>query len=164
MTKLKNENLENPEKDNLENKEIVQKSGKVENGLFIFRRDFRLVDNNGLNSMKTKCKNIYTVFIFTPEQVSGANTFKSNNAVQFMIESLMDLSEQIDHEGGKLYCFYGKNENIVPALIQSWNIGIVCFNKDYTPYALERDHKIAEICEKGKILLDVIPDYYLHEP
>jgi len=154
----KNEHLEN------DNINIVQKSGKVENGLFIFRRDFRLIDNNGLNSMKPKCKNIYTIFIFTPEQVSVANTYKSVNAVQFMIESLMDLSKEISKEGGKLYCFYGKNETIIPKLIETLNIEYICFNKDYTPYALERDHKIAEICQKRKIMLDIVPDYYLHEP
>lgn len=56
---------------------------KIETGLFIFRRDLRTVDNNGLEFMKKKCKNIYTIFIFTPEQVSSSNHFKSNNAVQF---------------------------------------------------------------------------------
>ena len=48
-----------------------------ENGLFIFRRDLRIVDNNGLNLLNTKCKNIYTVFIFTPEQVTDKNKYKS---------------------------------------------------------------------------------------
>ena len=40
-------------------------STKFENGLFIFRRDLRIVDNNGLNLLNEKCKNIYTIFIFT---------------------------------------------------------------------------------------------------
>jgi len=42
---------------------------KFENGLFIFRRDLRIVDNNSLNLLSTLCKNIYTIFIFTPEQI-----------------------------------------------------------------------------------------------
>ena len=28
-----------------------------ENGLFIFRRDYRIIDNNGLLSINSKCKN-----------------------------------------------------------------------------------------------------------
>ena len=137
---------------------------KIETGLFIFRRDLRTVDNNGLEFMKKKCKNIYTIFIFTPEQVSSSNHFKSNNAVQFMIESLFDLSSQIEKQGGKLYCFYGKNENIVDLFIQKLNIRYICFNKDYTPYALERDEKIVDLCQKRKAEIDIVPDYYLHEP
>ena len=57
-------------------------------GIFIFRRDFRIEDNNGLNWMSFTCKNINPVFIFTPEQVGSGNDYKSDNAVLFMIESL----------------------------------------------------------------------------
>ena len=92
---------------------------QYENGLFIFRRDLRIIDNNGLNFANSKCKNIYTIFIFTPEQVTGANKYKSVNAVQFMIESLKDLSSQINKMGGKLLTFYGHNEQIVKYLINS---------------------------------------------
>ena len=53
----------------------------LENGLFIFRRDFRITDNNGLNQLISMCKNVYTIFIFTPEQVGSGNAYKSNNAV-----------------------------------------------------------------------------------
>ena len=34
-------------------------SNKYENGLFIFRRDFRVIENNVLNMAKSVCKNIY---------------------------------------------------------------------------------------------------------
>ena len=54
--------------------------------LFIFRRDLRLSDNNGLNYAMNNYENIIPLFIFTPEQVSDKNKFKSNNAIQFMIE------------------------------------------------------------------------------
>jgi deoxyribodipyrimidine photo-lyase len=137
---------------------------KFENGLFIFRRDLRIVDNNGLNLLKEHCKNIFTVFIFTPEQVSYSNKFKSNNAVQFMIESLEDLSSKISNNGGKLYTFYGSNESVIKNFIQEFNINIVCFNLDYSPYAIERDQKVIELCEKMKVYVMYDHDYYLHEP
>lgn len=135
-----------------------------ENGLFIFRRDLRIVDNNGLNRINSKCKNVYTIFIFTTEQVGGGNQYKSNNAVQFMIESLEDLSENIQKLGGKLNLFYGSNNKIVSDFISTFNISYVCFNKDYTPYALERDTKIFDVCNRYKIECEMIHDYYLHEP
>ena len=97
-------------------------SKKMENGLFIFRRDLRIVDNNGLNFLSELCNNIYTIFIFTPEQVGSGNKYKSNNAVQFMIQSLEDLSAQIHKEGGKLYTFYGDNEKVVTDFFGSFNL------------------------------------------
>jgi deoxyribodipyrimidine photo-lyase len=135
-----------------------------DNGLFIFRRDFRVVDNIGLNLVNSLCKHVYPIFIFTPEQVTSANEFKSNNAVQFMIESLEDLSSQISKMGGKLLCFYGNNNSIVSHLIKELNINVVCFNADYTPYAIQRELGIIQICDKMGVNVEYGHDYYLHVP
>ena len=134
------------------------------NGLFIFRRDFRIIDNNALNLLNNKCKNIYAIFIFTPEQVGSTNKYKSNNSVQFMIESLQDLSSQISKTGGHLYTFYGHNNEIIKDCIQTFDIDIVCFNLDISPYAKERDAEIIKLCEKNKTYIMYDYDYYLHQP
>lgn len=139
-------------------------SVKYENGLFIFRRDFRLTDNNGLNLANSICKNIYPVFIFTPEQATDENKFKSNNALQFMIESLQDLSQQIGKGNGRLLCFYGENESIISHLISELHVQVVCFNVDYTPYAIKREHDIISLCEKKHVDVKYAHDYYLHTP
>ena len=109
------------------------KAEKVENGLFIFRRDLRIIDNKGLLEASRKCANVFTVFIFTPEQVTSTNKFKSDNAVQFMIESLQDLASAISQKGGHLYTFYGKNDAIVKQLKKTLDINHVFFNMDYSP-------------------------------
>jgi len=134
-----------------------------ENGLFIFRRDFRIIDNRGLNLLSKYCKNIFTIFIFTPEQVEN-NAFKSDNAVQFMIESLIDLANQISKLGGHLYTFYGHNDKIISECIKAFDIQIVGFNLDITPYAKDRDNKIIKLCENLKTYIIYDYDYYLHEP
>lgn len=139
-------------------------NNKFENGLFIFRRDLRIIDNNGLNLLNQKCKKIFTIFIFTPEQVSSENKYKSNNSVQFMIESLQDLSYQIKKHGGHLYTFYGHNDKVVSDCIKAFNIDVVCFNLDITPYAKERDAKIVHLCEQLKTYVMYDHDYYLNEP
>jgi deoxyribodipyrimidine photo-lyase len=139
-------------------------NSKFENGLFIFRRDLRIVDNNGLNLLNETCKNIFTIFIFTPEQVGSGNKYKSDNAVQFMIESLQDLASQISKAGGHLYTFYGHNDKIVAECIKAFNINAVCFNLDISPYAKERDEKIIKLCEHMKTYVMYDYDYYLHQP
>ena len=137
---------------------------KLENGLFIFRRDLRIVDNNGLNFLSTLCKNIYTIFIFTPEQVGSGNKYKSDNAVQFMIESLEDLASEIRREGGELKTFYGHNEKVVADCIKAWDINVVAFNLDITPYSRIRDDKIVKMCQRMKVFITFDFDYYLHPP
>ena len=132
-----------------------------ENGLFIFRRDFRIIDNVGLNLANSLCKHVYPIFIFTPEQVSSANKFKSDNAVQFMIESLQDLNKNM---GNKLLCFYGHNPSIVSQLIKELDINFVCFNADYSPYAIQRELSVIQICDKMGIRVEYGHDYYLHPP
>jgi deoxyribodipyrimidine photo-lyase len=137
---------------------------KFENGLFIFRRDLRIVDNNGLNLLNEKCKNIFAIFIFTPEQVGSGNKYKSDNSVQFMISSLHDLSSQISKSGGHLYTFYGHNDKVVADCIKAWDIDVVCFNLDITKYARERDAQIIKLCESTKTYVMYDFDYYLCEP
>jgi deoxyribodipyrimidine photo-lyase len=139
-------------------------SKKYENGLFIFRRDLRVVDNKGLYLANSVCKQIHPVFIFTPEQVTNSNAFKSENAVQFMIESLQDLSSQIDKMGGKLNCFYGENAAIIEQIIKEFNIEVVCFNTDYSPYAVKRDASIIKLCKKLGVSVETKHDYCLQPP
>jgi deoxyribodipyrimidine photo-lyase len=137
---------------------------KLENGLFIFRRDLRIHDNVGLLEAHKLVKQLYTCFIFTPEQVSNRNDFKSTNSIQFMIESLEDLKTNIEEKGGKLLIFYGKNGRVVEDAISKLKLDAVFFNKDYSPYAKERDEEIEQLCEKNDILCESYQDYYLFEP
>lgn len=139
-------------------------SEKLENGLFIFRRDLRTIDNNGLNVLAKLCNNVYTIFIFTPEQVGSANKYKSNNSVQFMIESLADLASEIKTQEGQLHTFYGKNTKVLADCIKAWDINIVAFNLDITPYARERDDEIIKLCQKMNVEVKTEHDYYLHPP
>jgi deoxyribodipyrimidine photo-lyase len=134
---------------------------EYENGIFLFHRDLRIQDNIGLIQTIKKCKSIYAVFIFTPEQVGSANPYKSNNSVQFMIESLQDLNEQT-HK--KLNVFYGNTNKVMKECIKKWNIQYVCFNKDYTPYAIERDDSLSQLCEKMNVKCEMTLDYYMYEP
>lgn len=136
------------------------------NGLFIFRRDFRVIDNNALNVLYKKCSKIYPIFIFTPEQITSKNKYRSNNSVQFMIESLIDLDQQIrkTSSNSHLMVFYGNNMQVLKDLIQQLDISVVGFNIDYSPYAIARDADIFDYCKKQNISIEYGHDYYLHVP
>jgi deoxyribodipyrimidine photo-lyase len=81
-----------------------------------------------------------------------------------MIESLQDVAIQISKMGGKLYTFYGNNVKVIMDCIKAFDIQVVGFNIDYTPYAKERDNSIITLCDKNNIAFLCDYDYYLHEP
>ena len=134
------------------------------NGLFIFHRDFRIYDNKSLIELSKNVDKLFCCFIFTPEQVSNKNIYKSSNAIQFMIESLQDLDNYLREHDGKLMLFYGKTEIIIKKLINDLNINILAFNTDYTPYAKQRTLNMKSICEQTDTKLITLNDYYLYEP
>jgi deoxyribodipyrimidine photo-lyase len=81
-----------------------------------------------------------------------------------MIESLSDLASEIGREGGHLYTFYGHNEKVIADCIKAWDINVVAFNLDITPYSRIRDDKIVKMCQKMEVFVTYDFDYYLHPP
>lgn len=137
---------------------------QITNGLFIFRRDLRIEDNKALSSAMENCKNVYTIFIFTPEQVTPKNIFKSEAAITFMIQSLQELNVSIEEKNGSLLCFYNDNIDMIESLIEKWKIDVVYFNKDISPYARKRDNDIEKLCIAKNISCITKNDYYLTLP
>ena len=114
-------------------------------GLFVFHRDLRVIDNQGLLYAQSKCSQLYTCFIFTPEQVSSENKYRSVHSIAFMLECLDELNKTIHAQGGKLLFFYGDSIEVLQSLIREAKIDCVFSNRDYTPYAVQRDNKIAQL-------------------
>jgi len=133
-------------------------------GLFIFHRDLRVADNTALLEAAKRCEKVYTIFVFTPEQVTSQNRYKSDNAVEFMIESLQDLKKQIRKLGGRLFTFYGNQNDIIKQFIRKEGVDAVFFNRDYTPYAVKRDTAAQKLCTDFHIPCITTPDLYLYEP
>jgi len=109
--------------------------------VFWFRRDFRLLDNKGLNALAQRKEPITCIFIFTPTQLKH-NPFYSERSFQFMCESLLELRELLRKRGGDLSFFYGEPLTILKSL----DLKTLAFNQDYTPYAIERDKKVYDYC------------------
>ena len=101
--------------------------------VFIFRRDLRLVDNTALYYATSKFKNVIPIFIFTLEQVSDQNKFKSDNAIQFMKTSLHEVDIELQKLDSKLYYFYGENLKVLQKIRKKIKVERIVFNMDYTP-------------------------------
>lgn len=119
-------------------------------GLFIFRRDFRIVDNITLIELLKKCDNVYTIFIFDPLQVKETNKNKnyiSTNSIQFMLDSLEDLEKQLSNN---INFYKGEVVDVLNSIKKEVKFDIVGFNNDYSPYSKKRDEKIIQWCKENK--------------
>ena len=123
--------------------------------IFIFRRDFRTFDNTALIEACKKSSSILAIFIFTPEQIKE-NKYFSENAFQFMVESLQELNKEIP-----INYFYGDNIEVLKKILNDYSYTDVFFNLDYTPYARQRDENIVNFCEENNIKCHMLEDYLL---
>lgn len=131
--------------------------------LYIFRRDLRLHDNTGLLEALKNSEEVIPCFILDPQQINK-NPYRSDNGVQFMLESLDDLDQQLQKKGGRLYRFEGKAPAVVATLIGQEQINAVFVNHDYTPFSIHRDLSIQDECRKKNIIFKDFADALLNEP
>jgi deoxyribodipyrimidine photo-lyase len=135
---------------------------KFKLSIHIFRRDLRLHDNTALLAALDQSDQVLPVFIFDERQLS--NPFKGNNSLQFMIESLNELNIQLLERGSKIQYFRGISEEEIKRLLDEIPVEAVFVNRDYTPFSLMRDDKIAGVCAKKKVCFSSYSDALLTEP
>jgi deoxyribodipyrimidine photo-lyase len=123
--------------------------------IFIFRRDLRTADNTTLNLFKDN--KILPIFIFNEKQIDkDKNKYYSANAAQFLFESLDELPF--------LNFYYSKDDiSILQDLKKRFDIKTIGFNRDYTPYAINRDNEIKKWCKENNIDLITEEDYTVHK-
>ena len=131
--------------------------------LFIFRRDLRLQDNTALMAALNESEQVIPCFIFDDRQIKK-NEYFSSKAFRFMLESLQDLKIQIEKKNGHFYFFHGQAEKVIFDLFLKLPIDAVYFNRDYTPFSINRDNAIKKVIEKNKRKVFIFSDALLNEP
>lgn len=131
--------------------------------IFLFHRDLRLQDNTGLQKALSLSEEVLPVFIFEKKQLNN-NVYKSNNLVQFMFTSLQELEEELYKKKSQLILRHGDTHQELQDLIEMHDVEAVFFNRDYTPFAIQRDKKIKHLCETLQVECKQFGDALLHEP
>lgn len=135
----------------------------ADRGIFIFRRDLRLQDNTGLNRALRECEQVAAVFVLDPRQIE-AHPYFSAPGLRFMLESLEDLERALARAGGRLYVAQGDPTHVIPSLIRALKASVVHANRDYTPFATERDQDLGAACRRVGANLYLSADLLLNEP
>lgn len=131
--------------------------------LFIFRRDLRIIDNTGLNAALQQSEQVMACFIFDPRQIDK-HPYQSQSALQFMLEALTDLQQQLQAVGGRLHLFYAPPETVIQQLQQQSGIEAVFVNRDYTPFSRRRDAGLYQFCQSIGLAFHDFADALLNEP
>lgn len=132
------------------------------NMIFIFRRDLRLEDNNGLKYALENYK-VIPIFIYNTIQINKENIYRSESAINFMSECINELKIELKKYGKKLNILKTNNNeiNILENIIKKNKIEGIIENMDYTPYAKNRSNNIKLLCEKYNIKYILKEDYLL---
>ncbi|MCB0477820.1 MAG: deoxyribodipyrimidine photo-lyase [Crocinitomicaceae bacterium] len=128
---------------------------------FWFRRDLRLEDNVGLYNALETSQNVIPVFIFDSNILSE---LPENDArVSFIYDRLTFLDQELRKMGSSLLIRIGEPEKVWEQLITEFSAEALYTNRDYEPYALERDQKIEEICNHNGIQFRSFKDQVIFE-
>jgi len=133
--------------------------------IHIFHRDLRTKDNLGLHAANKKAKetasDLLPLFILTPEQFTKLNPYRSENSIQFMLESLEELDKQIDN---KLTILESTQLEALMKIQKTHTIVAVSENRDYTPFAKQREAETLVFCTERDIEYIATEDVYLTNP
>ena len=130
--------------------------------IFWFRRDLRLDDNIGfLEALKDE-NPVLPIFIFDDEIL---DKLPENDArVSFIFETLQNMRKELqENNDSSIAFFHGKPFDIFKALIKDYKIEKVYTNRDYEPYAKERDESIKKLLEDNSIKFKTFKDQVIFE-
>lgn len=118
--------------------------------IFWFRRDLRLDDNAGLKAALQGDFPVLPIFIFDPEILDSLP--EDDARVSFIFERLQSMRNTLQEEhGSSVAMYHGTPEKIFKQLLKEHAVQKVFTNRDYEPYAKERDEKIRKILEKEAV-------------
>ena len=130
--------------------------------IFWFRRDLRLDDNVGFyNALKSEHP-VLPIFIFDEEILKKLP--KDDARITFIYETLQKMRIKLeDKNSSSIAMFHGEPAIVYKNLLEKYNIDTVFTNRDYEPYAKERDDKIQQLLNDNTIKFKTFKDQVIFE-
>ena len=111
--------------------------------IFWFRRDLRLWDNAGLWEALKSNSAVLPIFIFDRD-ILNQLVNKRDARVLFIHQEVSRLKNELEKIGSSLKILYGKPLEVFEKLLDDYDVKSVFTNRDYEPYAQNRDKEIYE--------------------
>lgn len=129
--------------------------------IFWFRRDLRLFDNTGLNKALKSNIPVLPIFIFDDSILEFLD--KNDARVNFIYDSLSKINDELKKHLSSLLILKGKPVDVYEQLFKEYEINAIYTNKDYEPYALERDRSIYKLANEKNIDFHRFKDQVIFE-
>lgn len=118
--------------------------------IFWFRRDLRLEDNTGLYHAFENESNVLPLFIFDKNILDDLED-KKDARVEFIHDQIQKISNGLKDFESSILVKYGKPIEIWKELLEEYDIQNVYTNRDYEPYAKERDAEVKKLLKEKDI-------------
>ncbi|WP_291964593.1 cryptochrome/photolyase family protein [Maribacter sp.] len=130
--------------------------------IFWFRRDLRLDDNVGFLEALKGDHPVLPIFIFDKKILSKLP--KDDARLTFIYETLQHMRNQLQEQNeSSLAMFYGEPLDVIKKITEEYNVKSIYTNRDYEPYAKERDESIASFLSKKDISFKTFKDQVIFE-
>ncbi len=129
--------------------------------IFWFRRDLRLEDNTALYAALKSDFPVLPLFIFDNNILEDLSN--EDPRFSFIYDTLKNINIKLNYTGSSILCLKGDTVKIWEELINSFDIHQVYINKDYEPYAIERDGKVKKLLDSNGIVMNEYKDQVIFE-
>lgn len=130
--------------------------------IFWFRRDLRLEDNTALNVALKSDRTVLPIFIFDSNILDDLED-KDDARVTFIHYQISDIHQQLHSKNSGVKVYHGEPIKIWHKLVESYDIGEVFTNRDYEPYARNRDKAVYEFLSSKSISFNTYKDHVIFE-
>lgn len=105
-----------------------------------FRRDLRLFDNSALAAAAHDSGGmVLPVFVLDDVLLHPGGRFVAAARVRFLLQALAALDEALQQQHSRLVLRRGNPLEVLPRLLHESGAAGVYWNRDYSPYAVQRD-------------------------
>lgn len=129
--------------------------------IFWFRRDLRLHDNVGFYKALQGKNPVLPIFIFDTEILDTLP--KDDSRVSFIHNTLNAINTQLMKLGSGIAVYYGSPIEAFQQIENTYQIAHVITNRDYEPYARDRDTKIKDFLAKRDVGFHTYQDQVIFE-
>jgi len=129
--------------------------------VFWFRRDLRLDDNVGFCKALQGKHPVLPIFIFDSEILGKLS--KDDARVTFIHDSLQGMQRELSKFKSSIGMYLGNPLDVFQSILADFDVQNVITNRDYEPYARERDTNIENFLEERNIGFYTFKDQVIFE-
>jgi deoxyribodipyrimidine photo-lyase len=130
--------------------------------LFWFRRDLRLDDNAGLYHALQGPYPVLPVFIFDRLILDDLDD-RRDARVEFIHRAVADLRHRLQTLGSPILVRQGEPLKVFEEILTEYKVASVYTNRDYEPYAVERDGAVEKLLASRHIPFRTFKDHVIFE-